>query len=245
MRFLTFSTPPLKIRRTYYQIPIHSASMIVLALIAATLGLWIAMDEAQAHQWPARQIQQDSPLPTSTPDPFATATPDPFATATPDPFATATPDPFATATPDPFATATPDPFATVTAEPFVIPDDSGGQGSPDIAPTPLLLIPPADGAIAPAPVQEPVVPFDLIGAVLRSMADVAVWLWFVCGSLIFFIVAGAVGGFYFSQRERRRYDLYALTPDDHADLYQTELLTEEKRTQAKAKDDDIWPASLP
>ncbi|RME60329.1 MAG: hypothetical protein D6790_09430, partial [Caldilineae bacterium] len=61
------------------------------------------------------------------------------------------------------------------------------------------------------------------------------WIWFVCGSLVFFIVAGIVAGLGFYRRERNRYQLYDLTSD------------EETGTQPQAQageDDDIWPPSL-
>jgi hypothetical protein len=239
--------------------------------IALVLAFWLRTNAApMTQESPIDPTQQNSPFATATPDPFATATPDPFATATPDPFATATPDPFATATPDPFATATPDPFATATPDPFATatPDpfatatpDPFATATPDpfatatvdagIAPdvtsppdettTLLLPLPPVDRPIAEPPATEPLNLALIITDVLSSMANVAVWLWFVCGSLIFFVVAGVIGGIYFSQRERERYDLYTLEPDEHAH-FDVEQKTERR---VRPPDDDVWPASLP
>ena len=207
--------------------------------IALVLAFWLRTSAApMTQESPIDPTQQNSPFATATPDPFATATPDPFATATPDPFATATPDPFATATPDPFATATPDPFATATVDAGSAPDVTS---PPDETTTLLLPLPPVDRPIAEPPATEPLNLALIITDVLSSMANVAVWLWFVCGSLIFFVVAGVIGGIYFSQRERERYDLYTLEPDEHAH-FDVEQKTERR---VRPPDDDVWPASLP
>jgi hypothetical protein len=98
-----------------------------------------------------------------------------------------------------------------------------------------------DRPIAEPPATEPLNLALIINDVLSSMANVAVWLWFVCGSLIFFVVAGVIGGIYFSQRERERYDLYTLEPDEHAH-FDVEEKTERR---VRPPDDDVWPASLP
>jgi hypothetical protein len=180
---------------------------------------------------------------TATPDPFAfpTATPDPFAfpTNTPDPFAfpTDTPDPFAfpTETPDPFAfpTDTPDPFATSTPDPFATEEEPPSEEDESLPSLPL-----ADRPIEASPVSSPDT-FGIIGSVVSSMASVAAWLWFLCGSLIFFVVAGIVGGLLFSQRERDRYDLYRVEPEE------SPLLEVVEPPKPERRDDDIWPASLP
>jgi hypothetical protein len=224
---------------------------VLFALLLCTnglLGLWLSA--GAAHSQPLQQI---SPMETATPDPFAfpTETPDPFAfptntpdpfafpTNTPDPFAfpTETPDPFAfpTETPDPFAfpTETPDPLATSTPDPFAIEEEppSEEEGS-------LLGLPPADRPIEVAPTSSPDA-FGVIGSVISSMASVAAWLWFLCGSLIFFVVAGIVGGLLFSQRERHRYYLYRVEPEE------SPLLEVIEPSKPERRDDDIWPASLP
>jgi hypothetical protein len=82
---------------------------------------------------------------------------------------------------------------------------------------------------------------DFLSLLLVSTTNAAAWIWLVCGSLIFFVVAGIVAGIYFSQRKRERYHLYTLTPDER---WEHEVIKEETPRQAK-KDEDIWPASLP
>jgi hypothetical protein len=205
-----------------------------LATLLCTSGLLCIWLSARfAHAQPFQQI---SPVETSTPDPFAfpTETPDPFAfpTETPDPFAipTETPDPFAvpTETPDPltFPTETPDPFANEEEPP-------GAEGES------LLGLPPADRPIEASSDLSSPDAFGVIENVIASMASVAAWLWFLCGSLIFFVVAGIVGGLLFSQRERHRYDLYQVEPEESPLLEVVEPAKPERRG------DDSWPASLP
>ncbi|MBI1298116.1 hypothetical protein GC175_24545 [bacterium] len=183
--------------------------------IALVLAFWLQTDAAPMTQGsPIDSTQQNSP------------------------FATPTPDPFATPTPDPFATATPDPFATAAVDAGIAPDTTA---TPDETTTLLLPLPPVDRPIAEPPATEPLNLAMIINDVLSSMANVAVWLWFVCGSLIFFVVSGVIGGIYFSQRERARYDLYTLEPDEHAH-FDVEDKTERRM---RPPDDDVWPASLP
>lgn len=215
--------------------------IVLFALLFCTSGLlWLWLSAGAAHSQPLQQI---SPMETATPDPFVfpTNTPDPFAfpTNTPDPFAlpTETPDPFAfpTETPDPFAfpTEAPVPLATNTPDPFAVEETPPSQEDES-----LLGLPPADRPIEVAPTSSPDA-FGVIGTVISSMASVAAWLWFLCGSLIFFIVAGIVGGLLFSQRERHRYDLYRVEPEE------SPLLEVVEPPKSERRDDDVWPASLP
>jgi hypothetical protein len=112
-----------------------------------------------------------------------------------------------------------------------VPTDGPGEAQ--------LGIPPADGSMERVPVSPTLDAFGVIASVVASMAQVAAWIWFLCGSLIFFIVAGIVGGLLFSQRERHRYDLYLVEPEENPLLEVVDPPKTEKR------DDDIWPASLP
>ncbi|MBX2999835.1 MAG: hypothetical protein KF893_15045 [Caldilineaceae bacterium] len=211
--------------------PFRHLALFVILLCTSGL-LWGWLSAGWVHSQPSQQI---SPMETNTPDPFAfpTETSDPFAfpTDTPDPFAfpTDTPDPFVfpTDTPDLFVfpTDTPDPFAN-EEEPY------GEEGES------LINLPPVDRPIAAAPASSPDA-LGVIGGVISSMANVAAWLWFLCGSLIFFVVAGIVGGLLFSQRERHRYDLYQVEPEENP------LIEVVEPPQPKKREDDIWPSSLP
>jgi hypothetical protein len=93
---------------------------------------------------------------------------------------------------------------------------------------------------SPAQTQAETV-LDFLSLLFVTTTNAAAWIWLVCGSLIFFVVAGIVAGIYFSQRKRERYHIYTLTPEERWDH---EVIKEETPRQAK-KDEDIWPASLP
>jgi hypothetical protein len=181
-----------------------------LFCIATLLWIWLAAGETHA------QPRQQSPVET------ATSTPDPalLPTETPDP-STLPSD-----TPVPLLTETPDPLLNQE-------EPTGGPGEAQID------IPPADGSMETVPVSPTLDAFGVIASVVASMAQVAAWIWFLCGSLIFFVVAGIVGGLLFSQRERHRYNLYQAEPEENPLLEVVESPKPEKR------DDDIWPASLP
>lgn len=217
---------------------------LAIALVAAAamlLGVWLT-------GWATPALQDFSPLQQTSPlDPFATDTPDPFAfpTDTPDPFIfpTDTPDPFAfpTDTPDPFVfpTDTPDPFAFPTD----IPTDSfDGGAAPVTTETPgtTIFVPEVvqsgEQAVESAPPTPQPAPLRYVGSVLSGMFSVAAWIWLLCGSLIFFTVAGVVGGLYAARHERHRYELYVLEPAESPYLAVEE---------AQPDDDDTWPASLP
>lgn len=191
---------------------------VLLAILCATGLLWSWFSTGTAHSQPS---PQDSPLET------ATSTPDPalFPTETPTLVPTETPDPalFPTETPPPLPTETPLPAP-----------ENGLPGDP------------AESADAPTPVDRPQArvesptldAFGVIGRVVASMASVAAWIWLLCGSLIFFVVAGIVGGLLFSQRERHRYDLYVVEAEDEPRYDVIEPPSSDPR------DDDSWPASL-
>lgn len=81
-----------------------------------------------------------------------------------------------------------------------------------------------------------------------QIANVAIqaagWLWFLCGSLIFFVTAGVLAGLGFRQRERGRYAI--VDRDDSA--YHTEVTPASAsaiQIDPASLDEDHWPASLP
>jgi hypothetical protein len=85
--------------------------------------------------------------------------------------------------------------------------------------------------------------------VLRTAASAAVWIWFLCGSVIFFGVAGVVAALIFASRNRRRYELFTPIPDPKA-LPQPNRAPRpaapSPRTGSQPPgDEDHWPTSLP
>jgi hypothetical protein len=98
--------------------------------------------------------------------------------------------------------------------------------------------------VYPTPTATP----DLVMAAARTF-DVAVatmgWLWFLVGSLIFFVTAGIVAGLFFRQSEVNRYDLpepeYWLEEEPPPDRPRTTPTTP---TTGQGAEDD-WPADLP
>jgi hypothetical protein len=94
--------------------------------------------------------------------------------------------------------------------------------------------------VLPTPTATP----DFVMAAAHTF-DVAVttfsWLWFLVGSLIFFVTAGIVAGLFFRQSETGRYDLpepdYWL--EEEADRDRSHL------SPAGEGEDDEWPAELP
>jgi hypothetical protein len=149
------------------------------------------------------------------------------------------------------STETPDPFAAPveTSEPFIAPTETPADILPDSVapeetatptetPTPSAMAPQIQQPIALPTLIPPPDPLSYVGSVITGMGNVAAWLWLLCGSLIFFVVAGLVGGLYFSRQERHRYDLYVLEPDESPDLELTKPTPDDDS-------DSIWPASLP
>jgi hypothetical protein len=93
----------------------------------------------------------------------------------------------------------------------------------------------------PTPTATP----DFVMAAARTF-DVAVttmgWLWFLVGSLVFFVTAGIVAGLFFHQSEVSRYEL--VEPE-----YWLEEEPPDNRMQPASRmaqsDDEDWPADLP
>lgn len=90
----------------------------------------------------------------------------------------------------------------------------------------------------------------LVADIVDSTIAAIGWIWFMFGSLIFFIVAGVLAGLSFRQRERERFDLVEpleldLTDDEDAIL--DNLLNNLPPPLSEDEDDtpDDWPPSLP
>ncbi len=164
------------------------------------------------------------------------------------PLETPTETPFFVPTDTPFAVATETPIIfPVEPSAFDTPTPEGGlpvdenNNLPLETPTPLLILPPIDRPIVLVePTTSPEFA-DLLGVILHSAAAATAWIWFACGSLIFFIVAGIVAGLYLSQQHRNRYQIYTVVPEDRPNI----ALQKPEKPARPVPDDDIWPASLP
>ena len=85
-------------------------------------------------------------------------------------------------------------------------------------------------------------------ALFTRIADVAVtaagWIWFLCGSLIFFVTAGVLAGLGFRQRDQGRYAIV----DRNESAYQAEVapaVASHVQVETGPLDEDNWPTSLP
>jgi hypothetical protein len=114
-------------------------------------------------------------------------------------------------------------YATATAQaqsPLDTPTPTPGQPTP----TPLLTQPPAEAIIVvasatpplPLPTQRPVqtpppapTPDALLFAAhtVDSIVMTVTWIWFLVGTLVFFVIAGVLVGLSIRQNERQRFDL--------------------------------------
>jgi hypothetical protein len=137
----------------------------------------------------------------------------PSATPTETPTPTVTPTPTSTQTPTPTPTETPTPTDTYAAPP-----------TPTQASTPTATD--VTAAVAPLPPDRPLEqptplpPGSYLGYLSRmfnAFMLTAGWLWFLCGSVLFFISAGVATGFYFRQQERNRYQLLSVPDDEYVE----------------------------
>lgn len=216
---------------------------------------------------PAPLLAQESPLatpesrqesPLATPTEFATETPTETPTATPTETPTPTPTPSPTWTPTPFPPSEeiagpPDDMAA----PLPGEADEAGGADPQSSVTmtdavqSLLTLPPVDRMVAESqtasPAEEVAAGFGQL--VLRTAASAAVWIWFVCGSVIFFGVAGVVAALIFASRNRQRYELFTPIPDPRAlpgaASPPPRARSPRAPSQGAGNDDDHWPTSLP
>ncbi len=192
----------------------------------------------------------DSPLATPTFDPFLSPLPGedggfPIPFDTPTPEFTATLDPNAgaaeTATAEFIALAAAAEAGTATAQAIAL------EATPIVVtatftpgPSPTATQRP----IEPAPQQPPPAPPDrglLAAEIFDATLASATWLWFVIGSVLFFISAGVVVGLGFWQRDRERFDLFE--PDEEVDLLDFEPMSVPPPPHVDRRDD--WPTSLP
>lgn len=182
---------------------------------------------------PLAQAQQQAPPVVQSPLETSTFTPD-FAviaaTQTADAAMTATAD--ATLwTPTATETASPTPTDTPTASP-----------TPTETPTPTITQRPVEPA-TPAPTQDA---FSLFGQVANRVVVAAGWIWFLGGSLVFFVSAGIIVGLSFRRQQRQRFDLYDLGDEPSTEPPtnpQPSAATPARRSRPP-DDYDNWPASL-
>ncbi len=204
-------------------------------LLALFLTLWLGKGGG------SRSLAQESPLsPVETPAPTATETPvvPPPSTATPTPSPTAPgATPAAVQTSVPGATPTPEPLASPTSAVISVPATATATATPD----PLLMLPPVDRpAISPTPESTPDL-WTFLAVLGGQLAQAGVWVWFLVGSLIFFITAGIVAGLSFAWAEDHRYQVYRVIPLEET----PEEGASEPRPEDPVAGEDRWPPSLP
>ncbi|MFN8491129.1 MAG: hypothetical protein U0350_26270 [Caldilineaceae bacterium] len=131
----------------------------------------------------------------------------------------------------PMPTATPLPPTQVITSPALI--------TTTVAPTAL-----ADQRPIEFPTPTPPTNFmALFGRVANMSITAAGWIWFLCGSLIFFVTAGVLVGVGFRRQEQRRYTMV----EQNAPLNRSERTSSAPRTATEPapEDEDNWPTSLP
>ena len=241
---------------TATQIAIDATTTVVAATttaIAATAtAAQLAIDSAQATALAETQvIVPDSPLPTPTVDPSLPqeggSSGLPVAPGLETPTALPTETPTATSTLV-VITEPAMPGADLTVLPPVVTAVVGSE-TPGVVVLVVTNTPEA-GQLLPAgqrPIDYPTPTHtpDFVMAAARTF-DVAVttfgWLWFLVGSLIFFVTAGVVAGLFFRQSEASRFDL----PEPDYWL-EEEPTAGDPRTPSprEPRPDDEWPANLP
>jgi hypothetical protein len=242
--------PPVQdpILATATQIAIDATSTAIAVVATASQ---LEIENAQATALAESQaaiptpLSPDSPLPTPAVEP---ATLPGGATQTDTmPIVTATPSAEITVLP-PLVTAEVAPEETVIETPVIVVLVVTNTPLPGQEPTQENGLPAGQRPIVyPTPTPTP----DFVMAAARTF-DVAVttmgWLWFLVGSLIFFVTAGIVAGLFFRQSEARRYDLpepeYWLEeePPQNPDSAQARTSSKSSTT---GRSDEEWPADLP
>ncbi len=234
--------------------------------------------QTPTHTATATATAPDPQLWTSTPTVTWTATPLSSIT-TPIPVATATvptPTPDTLATTNALATINAaaaeqtrlqSPIATPTFTLTPLPTDTPTPVSTSILPSPTstesaTVIPAVPLAMVVTatftPTQRPIEPptptptpdrVMLVAEIIDSTIAAFGWIWFMFGSLIFFIVAGVLAGLSFRQREQERFALVEpLEPDFmDEDAILDDLLNRSPPMLIPDEDDtpDDWPPSLP
>jgi hypothetical protein len=202
-----------------------------------------ALAEAQA---PLPELPADSPLPTPTVDPLLPQIGDSSGLPVAPGLETPTETPTLLPTETLPAQSLPGAEITVLPPEFTV---VVGTETPAVVvlvvtntPEAGVLLPEGQRPIVyPTPTVTP----DFVMAAARTF-DVAVttmgWLWFLVGSLVFFVTAGIVAGLFFRQSEASRYELpapdYWLEEEPSADRLHSS-------SQSGANADDEWPAELP
>ena len=220
---------------------------LTVLLATGLLCAWLVSSPANAEM-----LFQSSPQsPLDTPTPMATATIMP--TATPAPTQPTEPTPTETVDAAPLPpTLTPESTATLNAA-----LQPPGPADPTPVPTPTatvdlagMLLPLAIPTLRPVTVPTPTPAPDrlLVAATLidRAVGSLA-WLWLICGSFIFFVVAGVVVGLGVTGRvaNRRSQPSFGDYTDSAFHPYLDTPPTNPGRTPYTPQDDDHWPASLP
>ncbi len=145
--------------------------------------------------------------------------------------------------------------ATATGLALLTPPTPFPAATPTMTPTltaTVTLTPtrPAVAAVRPIEYPTPTPAPDflvLFAKIVDASIAAAGWIWFVCGSLIFFVTAGVLAGLGFRRQHRPRYALVD-RDDDFDDPYQTVAApapVPSTRPARNPADDDYWPASLP
>ena len=209
--------------------------LLSVAALSGLLALWLAGGGVKAGpSWqdsPPQTSPAESPVLTPTPSPSPSPTPEP---PTPTPTKEAPPTATPTSTPVP-PTATPgvqEPQAFSTLAPGEAPT---ATSTPTPTPLAAIPIPPPDRPVTlPSPTPPPD-PLLFAARVVDSAVNAALWIWFVCGSLVLFIVAGIVVGLGLGQRRHRR-ELYTLVE---------EAGPEPEEPEARPGQEESWPSSLP
>jgi hypothetical protein len=147
--------------------------------------------------------------------------------------------------PSPLDTPTPDPAleslsGSITQTNQVIIAPRPPTATPTSAPSPTPS-PTQRSLTLPTPTALPNLP-DLFSQVLSSAISTLGILWFLVGSLVFFVTAGVIAGMSFRQSNRQRYNLYALEEVEDEEVEESEP-TSPASSQNK-NDGDHWPTSL-
>jgi hypothetical protein len=86
----------------------------------------------------------------------------------------------------------------------------------------------------------------MFSSILDTTLAAAGWIWFVAGSLVFFVTAGIVAGLSFRHQERARYHLAQSDDEELTTSPSASSQPSKRRTRpTDNEDEDNWPASLP
>lgn len=111
-------------------------------------------------------------------------------------------------------------------------------------------VPPEEAALLPLDSRRPVVPptptatpdtLLFAAQTVDTIIAAAGWIWFLAGSLIFFVTAGVIAGLFFRQAESRRFDLH----ESYADEWQPDPTAAPASGRDPQPTEDEWPDHLP